>query len=432
MKNKKALIAIALIICISFIGATFAYFTTTGTFTNLFNLGSYNIVTTEVFESPDNWAPGEEIPKTITTTNIGTIPAAVRVSYTEQWIKNINGVDTDITDQVDEGTAIINLDNTSNWTKEGNYYYYNYILEPNQTTSSFIKSVTLNNNVASTSCTTSQDGTTYSCEATNIALGATYKLTITKETVQYDKYQSAWNTNVSITEKPPLVQLLNSERDKDNLQVGDEICINGSTTECFNFIRYDGDNIVMLSKYNLKVGNIYSSDGSTKTGEYTSSDTGYGLQSSEARGWVSGATRYGTVAFSETRYWNDGSNLKPKYGSSYPADVYDTDYSDASGTNYSVVYYVENYKDTLETYGLTVQDARLLTYSEATTNVGCRESYYDCPSGFITNTSFWLGSARGYLGVWSVNLSGSFDSTNYRSDYYRGVRPVIVISKSDI
>ena len=44
---------------------------------------------------------------------------------------------------------------------------------------------------------------------------------------------------------------------KDNLQVGDEICIK---SECFNFIGYDGNNIKMLSKWNLKVGNIYEYD----------------------------------------------------------------------------------------------------------------------------------------------------------------------------
>ena len=445
MKKKKSLIAIVALFLVIFVGATFAYFQSNSTFVNIFNTGTYRIVTTEVFESPSNWVPGQEIPKTITSTNEGTIPAAVRVSYTEQWLDSNN---QDITNSITSGTAIINLDNTSSWIQEGNYYYYKYILNPQDTTRSFIKSVTLNPQIGSGNgemqCTTSQDGLTQECVATNSALGAKYVLTITKETIQADKYESIWNTNVSITEKP-LVEIMTANRTKDTLQVGDEICVNGATTECFNFIRYDGnndENVVLLSKYNLKVGNIYSSDGNTKTGEYSSSDTGYGLQSSEARGQVSGQTRYGTVAFSGTNYWDDNGSPKSNYpgaylpGPNYPT-VYDSiNYKGTPGNNdYSVAYYVENYKDILETYGLTVQSARLLTYSEATdSSIGCDvNDLRPCPvDEFITYTSFWLGSALDSSGVWLVFSNGSFNDNGYSNGKYGGVRPVIVVAKSDI
>lgn len=154
MKNKKSLIAIIAVLLVVVIGATFAYFQSSASFENLFTTGTYKVVTTEVFESPTNWAPGEEIPKIITSTNEGTIPAAVRVSYTEQWLDENN---QDITNQVDEGTAIINFDNTSDWELVDNYYYYKYILEPGDMTSSFIRSVTLNPNLNGVTCTTSQD-----------------------------------------------------------------------------------------------------------------------------------------------------------------------------------------------------------------------------------------------------------------------------------
>ena len=198
MKNKKTIVAVAAILLIAVVGATLAYFQSSASFENVFNTGTYKVVTTEVFESPTNWKPGEEIPKTITSTNEGTIPAAVRVSYTEQWLDEKNN---DITSQVANGTVIINLDNTSDWTNEGNYYYYNYILEPQQSTTSFIKSVTLNPNLNGITCTPSNDGSTQTCTSNNPILGGTYKLTITKETVQADRYQDIWNTNVEITEK---------------------------------------------------------------------------------------------------------------------------------------------------------------------------------------------------------------------------------------
>ena len=227
---------------------------------------------------------------------------------------------------------------------------------------------------------------------------------------------------------------------KDNLTVGDEVCIRG---ECFNFLHYDGTNnedIVMLSKYNLKVGNIYNSS-YKKIGEYTQSDEGYGLQSSEAKGYVSRAsTCNGTVSFSATSYWDDNGSPKSDYpGSYYPGPnyptIYDaTNYKGAPGENdYSIVYYVDEYKTKLTGYGVTIKDARLLTYSEAIdSSIGCSEDSYSCPTtGFITNTSFWLGSAYidGY--VWLVYSDGYFLNSIFNDDRF-GVRPVVIIEKDSI
>ena len=431
IKNKKTMIAIIVSLFVVVVGTTYALFFSNTSIANLFSIGNYNVVTTETFTSPASWQPGQEIPKSITATNKGDIQAAFRVKYTEKW-EDASG--NDITSSVPNNTVTVNLINTDQWTYNSTdgYYYYNYILKPNRTSSSLISGFTLNQDLASNvSCNTS--GNTYNCSSDLSGYaGAQYTITFTKETVVYSKYQTYWHTNQSIVE-PPLYTLPYG-RTESNLQVGDEICVNGDTTECFNFIRYDGNNIVMLAEYNLKVGNIYNSAGNTKTGEYSSSDTGYGLQSNEALGLVSGQNRYGTIAFSGTNYWYDGSVLKSKYGSTYPVDVYDTDYSDASGTNYSVAYYVENYKSTLENYGLTVQSARLLTYSEATdSSIGCNGSSYSCPTtGFITNTTFWLGSARSNNGVWYVITDGYFRSNTFSYGTSSGVRPVIVVGKSDV
>ena len=252
----------------------------------------------------------------------------------------------------------------------------------------------------------------------------------------------------------PIPVQLPAGRTKDNLQVGDEIIISGETDEYFNFVRYDGDDIVLLAKYNLKVGQINDSSWN-KTGDYTSNDTGYGLQSSDARGYVEDATSYnGTVVFSYTNYWNDNGTPKSKYpgayypGPNYPT-VYDTDYTTApdfstscdNSTNcfktegYSIAYYVEQYKNTLmgTGYGAPIKEARLLTYEEATdSSIGCDESNHSCPTtGFITNTTFWLGSAliRGY--VWTIFSNGTFDGYGYIG-IEMGVRPVITISKSNL
>ncbi len=218
MKKKKSLIAIIALLLVVVVGATFAYYTSNTTFENVFNAGKYKVTLTEEFESPDNWVPGETIPKTVTAKNDGTVPAAVRVSYVEKW-EDLEG--NDITSQVTPNPAIINFDNTSDWIQDGNHYYYKYILEPNDTTSSFISGVTLNPNLNSVTCT--GEGNTKTCEAQNPASGAKYKLTFTIDTVQYDQYQSVWNTNVSITEK--------------TLIIGEELCY-GEENLGDNYINY--------------------------------------------------------------------------------------------------------------------------------------------------------------------------------------------------
>ena len=414
IKNKKTMIAIIVSLFVVVVGTTYALFFSNTSIANLFSVGNFNVVTTETFTSPASWQPGQEIPKTITATNNGDIQAAFRVKYTESWVDSNNNPISN----VPANAVTINFINTRDWSYNSTdgYYYYNWIIEPGDTTRSLISGITLNQNLTgSANCV--EDGNTYNCSSSLSGLsGATYTLTFTKETVIYSKYQQYWQTNQSIVE-PPLYTLPYG-RTESNLQLGDEICVNGDTTECFNFIRYDGDNVVMLSKWNLNVGS-------------KAKGTATNLQDSDVKGYVSSGTKYGNVTFSGTNYWYDGSALKSKYGSSYQADVYDTDYIDASGNNYSVAYYVENYKNVLETYGLNVQSARLLTYSEATTNVGCSGS--SCPTnGFITNTSFWLGSARNSSGVWDVRSDRSFLSYDYYNDYYFGVRPVIVIYKFDI
>ena len=199
MDNKKKLKKIiALLLAISFgifAGTTFAYYTSNTSFENVFNTGKYKVVTTEEFVSPTNWLPGEEIPKTITTRNDGTVDAAIRVKFEEKW-EDLSG--EDISSQITANTVSINFDNVNDWVRQGNYYYYKYSLKPGETTSSFIKSVTLSQNLNGVTCT--GEGNERVCESTNPASGAVYKLTITKETVQYNAYQNVWENTPEIAE----------------------------------------------------------------------------------------------------------------------------------------------------------------------------------------------------------------------------------------
>ena len=433
MKNKRSLFAVGLLLLVLAVGVTFAVFSTTSLYNNLFSLGNYNVVTHEIFTSPKDWSPGDTTTKILYAENNGEKTAVVRVKYTEFWKRNGSTLSN-----VPNDAVTINFTTPSTWTynPDDGYYYYNFYLEPTQKSSSLIESVTLNPNLNDDVCSDVEG--VYTCRSNlNNLNGATYTLKFTIETVDADKYEEVWDTQFDFGIKSTF-NVLNG-KSKRNLVLGDEICLDGALEgQCFNFVRYDGNNIVMLSKYNLKVGNIYDIDGETKTGEYTSADDGYGLQSSEVKGGITGdrsEIRYGTVAFSETNYWDDGSNLKSEYGSSYPADVYDTDYSDASGNNYSIAYYVENYKNILETYGLTVQSARLLSISEANTNLGCTgdgATNGTCPDGFIKNTSFWLSVARNNGKVLAISRNGTLYARNYYGDGVTGVRPVVVVSLSEV
>ena len=233
-------------------------------------------------------------------------------------------------------------------------------------------------------------------------------------------------------------------RTATTLQVGDELQIKDQS---FYFIRYDENNkAVLLAKYNLNVGN-------NPKGEETF------LQDSDVRGYNSGYTTKGNVAFSATNYWMDENTLKSPYNenntiyydssnytfkyvsdntSAYPT-VYDTTYvtapnSNYNNTGYSIAYYVEEYKSILEGvgYGATIDDARLLLYSEAlSVNGGSRSNIPE--DSILRETSFWLGSAHGSDSVWRAGSYYSYIGTSgYDFSDYFGVRPVIVIDPSNL
>ena len=200
MKNKKSLIALVLIAIIGLIGASFAYFTSTDTFQNVFRTKAYKMQVEEVFQSPDNWTPGTTTEKTVVATNKGDVDAAVRVSYTESWV-DANDQTLPLKDSSNNVAAIINFANTSDWIKEGNYYYYKTKLAKNESSSSFIESVTFNPELsisATSQCSDTATGRLCTTTTSGYA-GGTYTLTIKVETVQYDQYQSAWGTNVTIS-----------------------------------------------------------------------------------------------------------------------------------------------------------------------------------------------------------------------------------------
>ncbi len=193
-KNNKSIVAIIAVLAIlAVVGGTLAYYTSSQSFDNIFRTKPYSTKFEEVFESPNDWTPGTTTSKEVFATNTGEVDVAVRVSFTEEWV-SANGTTLSGTQGANKA-AIINLANTSDWTKVGDYYVYNRKLTNGQRTSSFLESVTFNENItADVTCT--EVGTTKNCVSSGNGYdGATYTLRVTIETIQYDAAADTWGLN---------------------------------------------------------------------------------------------------------------------------------------------------------------------------------------------------------------------------------------------
>ena len=252
-----------------------------------------------------------------------------------------------------------------------------------------------------------------------------------------------------------------NRQNEGSITVGDEVAID---TEHFYVISSDSTNTVLLAKYNLLVGDVYNKNGSswTKTKTLTTSDTGYGLQSETAKGYYSGCTDYtGVVAFSGKGYWDNAeykcngtscsatgtAGLKSEYANaanaagatSYsepypyvynssmssvaPAYTYGNPYGYAQDNGYTIAYYVEGYVNRLKSLGAPNNiTGRLLTYEEANS----------LSSTIKGNWSYWLGSAYSPDYVRCVSGGSLRNRFYFWNDYNLGVRPVIVVSTSEI
>lgn len=224
MKNKKPIIALGALAVVGLIAGTIAYFTSEVTFDNVFKTAIYKTKSTETFQSPSNWTPGQDIPKTVVTENEGNVDVAVRTSISQTWYDEDYRDDMTDTEKAEhvidpslipQNAVIIHYSTpqTGDWdwiAHTDGKWYYSKKLAPTQTTSTFINSVELNPNIPVTSVcdndgTTETVGgqtvTTKTCTTSIAGLGkATYVLTITVETVQYDQYANVWTGAPTISE----------------------------------------------------------------------------------------------------------------------------------------------------------------------------------------------------------------------------------------
>ena len=181
--------------------------------------------------------------------------------------------------------------------------------------------------------------------------------------------------------------------------VGDEFCLEN---ECFNVIKDNGTTVDALAKQNV--------------------NTESNRQDSNAN-----TLAFAEILNSDYGYWTDSSGkLLSKYGTSYPANVFDSN---------SLLYEpVQNYKTYLKnTLGKTSIDARLITLNELI-GLGCNRSEQTCNSApsWVYSTDYWTAFANNNDSVLSVRSYGGFVSVLFDFSGTCGLRPVITISKSDI
>jgi len=91
--NKSYWLAGLLALCC--IGGVFAYWTQEILVHNEFETARYDTKIEENFVPPDNWKPGQEINKDVWISNKGTVPAFMKVTLHQQWIRTKNVTDLD-------------------------------------------------------------------------------------------------------------------------------------------------------------------------------------------------------------------------------------------------------------------------------------------------------------------------------------------------
>ena len=143
--KKRILVFSLLALCLSLcIGGTLAYFTANGTARNVITAGNIKIDLIETdaegnpFENVSGVTPGAEVDKVVTVKNTGDNPCYVRISVDKE-IQLAEGKSGEV------DLSLIDIDfDTENWTLQDGFYYYNVVLEPNETTEPLFTTVTFN------------------------------------------------------------------------------------------------------------------------------------------------------------------------------------------------------------------------------------------------------------------------------------------------
>lgn len=151
LKKSAPAIALVLVLLVTVIGGTFAYFSQTDVAENYLQVKDYNSQLTENFDPPpDGLTPEVEVTKEVGVTNTGEIPMIVRITYTEFWDAVENGslvleeAVAGVYDGDTEADSVVRKYAGTGWTYgDDGYYYYMSILDPAASTGSWITGIEL-------------------------------------------------------------------------------------------------------------------------------------------------------------------------------------------------------------------------------------------------------------------------------------------------
>jgi hypothetical protein len=232
LKKKRALVAILALIVVGLVAGTIAYNYDRSIFTNIFGVQDFKTEFIETFDSPDNWQPCDEIPKTVIAKNDSGVRVNVRLSYEEFW-KAKNGGSLPLT-RNGVKLAIINFQNEDDWElRSDGWYYFKAGLAPGESTNSLFKSVKLDcsaNFGGENICTETETGKTCQKEADEYA-DAEYHLKITVQMIAGEfpsvNTHTAWFLPLDTPDDGPIVKdvdynldIWNSELDAWNSEHG--------------------------------------------------------------------------------------------------------------------------------------------------------------------------------------------------------------------
>lgn len=144
-RKKRTVLAASAVGVLLLVGVTVAVSHDFAFFGNLFKLGYYQTEFIETFDSPEDWTPCDETPKTVIAKNDSDAKIYVRLKYDEYWRAKDNVTDLPL---VKDGVTLAEIifQNETDWNLRDGWYYYKTPLNPGESTNSLFKAVKLSCN----------------------------------------------------------------------------------------------------------------------------------------------------------------------------------------------------------------------------------------------------------------------------------------------
>ena len=122
--------------------SSFAYFRDYGTAENYLKAKSLKVELIDVFDNGNLTLPGDSMNKDVSMRNNGEIDAVVRIQLVPTWAPETDAEGNSL-DQ-SEVDVVLGESADTDWVKIGDWYYYNKVLAPGETTTLLVDKLYLN------------------------------------------------------------------------------------------------------------------------------------------------------------------------------------------------------------------------------------------------------------------------------------------------